>query len=141
MMARFELDGRLVADTAVIGDWTLSRVLLMNDARFPWLVLVPRRKGCTEVFDLSTEDQATLMAEIARAALAVRVVFKVEKINVGALGNIVSQLHVHVVGRRKGDASWPGPVWGFGTAEAYSTTSRQSWVERLSAELATVPAD
>lgn len=139
-MARFELDTRLAVDTATIGDWTLSRVLLMNDSRFPWLVLVPRRKGCTEVFDLSTDDQNMLMAEIARAALAIRAVFNVEKINVGALGNIVAQLHVHVVGRRKGDAAWPGPVWGSGTAEAYSATSRRSWVERLSAELATVPA-
>jgi diadenosine tetraphosphate (Ap4A) HIT family hydrolase len=140
-MARFELDAHLAADTATIGDWTLSRVLLMNDSRFPWLVLVPRRKGCTEVFDLSTDDQNMLMAEIARAALAIRAVFNVEKINVGALGNIVPQLHVHVVGRRKGDAAWPGPVWGSGKAEAYSAASRRSWVERLSAELATVPAD
>jgi len=137
-MARFDLDARLAADAAPIGDWTLSRVLLMNDSRFPWLVLVPRRTGCTEVFDLSTEDQCTLMAEIARAALAVRSAFHVEKINVGALGNIVPQLHVHVVGRRKGDAAWPGPVWGFGKAEVYSAASRRSWVERLSAELATM---
>lgn len=140
-MARFELDARLAADTAPIGDWKLSRVLLMNDSRFPWLVLVPRKKGCSEIYDLATEDQNTLMAEIARAALAIRAVFDVEKINVGALGNIVPQLHVHVVGRKKGDAAWPGPVWGFGKAEAYSAASCRSWVERLSAELATVQAD
>jgi diadenosine tetraphosphate (Ap4A) HIT family hydrolase len=115
----FALDPRLAADTDEIGNLALCRVLLMNDARYPWLILVPRRPDLAEIVDLDSADRAVLIEEIARASEAVRALPGVEKINVGALGNIVRQLHVHVVGRRVGDPAWPGPVWGVGVARRY----------------------
>ncbi len=115
----FALDPRLAADTLNIGDFSLSRVLLMNDARFPWLILVPRRAGFAEIVDLDRTERALLMEEIAHASEALRTLPQVDKINVGALGNIVPQLHVHVVARKIGDAAWPGPVWGAGAAQRY----------------------
>ena len=114
----FALDPRLATDTYLIGDLSLSRVLLMNDARYDWLILVPRRAGLTELIDLTREERTTLMEEIAVAGGALRQA-DVTKINVGALGNIVRQLHVHVVARREGDFAWPGPVWGAGVAQPY----------------------
>jgi diadenosine tetraphosphate (Ap4A) HIT family hydrolase len=116
----FALHPRLEADTAFVADWGLSRVLLMNDARYPWLVLVPRVADAVEIFDLFHTDRAVLMEEITRASQALKSVSGAQKINVGALGNLVPQLHVHVVARSAGDAAWPGPVWGQGTTVAYS---------------------
>jgi len=119
----FVLHPRLMADTAVIVDWSLSRVLLMNDKRFPWIVLVPRRPDITEVFDLDAASRTLLTNEIARTAERLkgwaRTHGGADKINVGIIGNMVAQLHVHVVARRKGDAVWPGTVWGAGQAEHY----------------------
>lgn len=112
----FELHPRLAADTLFVADWPLCRVLLMNDARYPWLVLVPRRAGLVEVIDLAPQDRAVLMEEIARASRAVRAAMPDAKLNIGALGNLVPQLHVHVLGRMPGDEAWPGLVWGQGTA-------------------------
>ncbi len=86
----------------------------MNDARFPWLILVPRRPGLVELVDLQPAERAALMEEIAGVSVALSARRGVDKINVGALGNIVPQLHVHIVGRAVGDDAWPGPVWGFG---------------------------
>ncbi|MGE0651820.1 MAG: HIT domain-containing protein [Alphaproteobacteria bacterium] len=117
----FRIDRRLAADTLSVGSLELSRVLLMNDSRFPWLVLVPEREDLTELTDLAPADRATLMEEIAIASGALQAVARPDKINVGALGNIVGQLHVHVVARREGDAAWPGPVWGAGTAVPYGS--------------------
>jgi diadenosine tetraphosphate (Ap4A) HIT family hydrolase len=116
----FELDSKLAADTLPVGDLPLSRVLLMNDARYDWLILVPRRAGLVELTDLAQKERAALMEEIATASDALRAAPDVAKINVGALGNIVRQLHVHVVARRLGDAAWPGPVWGAGVARPYA---------------------
>ena len=116
----FSLDQRLENDTEPLQDWPLSRVLLMKDRRFPWLILVPRRDGIREIFELGGHDRKVLMDELCRASRALTHVFSPEKINVGALGNVVPQLHVHVVARRAGDAAWPGPVWGRGPAEPYS---------------------
>ena len=115
----FTLDARLAADTVAIGDLALSRLLLMNDARFPWLILVPRRDNLSELIDLEASDRATLMEEVARVSTVLRSRPGVDKINIGALGNIVRQLHVHVVARRVGDAAWPGPVWGSGASARY----------------------
>jgi diadenosine tetraphosphate (Ap4A) HIT family hydrolase len=119
----FVLHPRLMADTAVIVDWSLSRVLLMNDKRFPWIVLVPRRPDITEVFDLDAASRTLLTNEIARTAERLkgwaRTHGGADKVNVGIIGNMVAQLHVHVVARRKGDAVWPGTVWGAGQAEHY----------------------
>jgi diadenosine tetraphosphate (Ap4A) HIT family hydrolase len=115
----FALHPRLEADTHLATDWPLCRVLVMSDARYPWLVLVPRRDGVTEVTALEAADRAQLMDEIARAGRLVQNFPGVTKLNIGALGNLVPQLHVHVVGRRQGDPAWPGPVWGHSSAVPY----------------------
>lgn len=128
-----ELDARLAADTKFIVDWPLCRVLLMDDARFPWLVLVPRRAGLVELDDLDEGDRGPLMHEIQRAMKALRAVAACDKLNVGALGNIVRQLHVHVVARREGDAAWPGPVWGAGSRQPYAPADREALRARLRA--------
>lgn len=116
----FVLHPRLAADTFAVGDLPISRVLIMNDARFPWLILAPRRAALTEWHDLTPADRDAVSAEIAAASEALKIVTGADKINIGALGNIVPQLHVHVVARRVIDAAWPGPVWGAGAAEAYA---------------------
>jgi diadenosine tetraphosphate (Ap4A) HIT family hydrolase len=116
----FALDPRLAADTAFVADWPLTRVLLLRDARYPWLVLVPRRPGLIEVTDLEPFERAILMEEVARACRAVQACMPRAKLNIGALGNLVPQLHVHVLGRMPGDAAWPGPVWGQGAAQPYA---------------------
>lgn len=118
--AGFELDPRLAGDTVFIADWELCRLLLMDDARFPWLILVPRRAGAADLDDLDEEDRTQLMREIHRAMQALRGVVACDKLNVGALGNVVRQLHVHVVARQKSDEAWPGTVWGHGAAQRYT---------------------
>ena len=125
------LDPRLAADTLPIGDLALSSVRLMNDARYPWLILVPRRAEATEIVELDRADRAVLMEEIALASEALRALPGADKINVGALGNVVRQLHVHVVGRRVGDEAWPGPVWGAGVARRYEAGAAAALVEKL----------
>jgi diadenosine tetraphosphate (Ap4A) HIT family hydrolase len=115
----FVLDDRLARDTLVIGDLPLSRLLLMNDARWPWLILAPRREGTVELIDLEPPDQTQLMDEAGRAARFLKSYAQADKINVGALGNIVRQLHLHVVARSVGDPAWPGPVWSYGAATPY----------------------
>jgi diadenosine tetraphosphate (Ap4A) HIT family hydrolase len=125
----FILHARLEADTAFVCDWPLCRVLLMNDARFPWLILVPRVGGVEEVFDLGSKARASLIEEIARAGTALKQWADARKINVGTLGNMVPQLHIHVVARTPGDAAWPDPVWGTGTPEPYDDLTER--VERL----------
>lgn len=135
MSAPFDLDPRLAGDTLVVGDLALCRVLLMRDARFAWLVLVPRREGLVEIADLPADDRARLWREVDEAAAALRAAAPCDKLNVGALGNIVRQLHVHIVARREGDAEWPGPVWGSGTAEPYADGVAERLVEALRAGL------
>lgn len=129
--AGFELDPRLASDTAFVTDRELCRVLLMDDARFPWLILVPRRTGMADLDDLDENDRALLMQEIQAAMKALRMMAACDKLNIGALGNIVRQLHVHVVARRDGDAAWPGPVWGHGPAQRYTPDARDALVARL----------
>ena len=127
----FVLDARLQNDTHHIASLSLCDVLLMNDARFPWLVLVPRRTGMSEICDLPADDQALLWREVTLASRALRSLEPFDKLNLGALGNIVRQLHVHVVGRREGDAAWPGPVWGGGAASPYGEDALASLRQRL----------
>ncbi|TAN05503.1 MAG: HIT domain-containing protein [Rhodanobacteraceae bacterium] len=129
--AGFELDPRLAADTIQVADWDLCRVLLMNDAQFPWLVLVPRRRGLAELDDLDPGDRALLLQEIQRAMQTLRNAVAYDKFNVGALGNIVRQLHIHVIARRRTDAAWPGPVWGYGRAVAYAPDARDRLLTAL----------
>ncbi len=124
--AGFSLDSRLARDTVRVTDLTLCSVRLMQDARFPWLILVPRRAGAVETLDLSPADQARLWAEITQSAEALRAAVNPLKLNIGALGNIVRQLHIHIVARNEGDAAWPGPVWGSGAAVAYGDAALQA---------------
>jgi len=131
----FVLDERLAADTIGIGDLALSRLLLMNDARFVWLILVPRRPELAELIDLGVADRATLMDEIAAASRALIERPGVDKINVAALGNVVRQLHVHVVARRIGDAAWPGPVWGAGAPLPYDAQAGRTLARELGGRL------
>lgn len=132
----FALDPRLAADTLEIADLGLSRLLLMDDSRYPWLILVPRRPALREIIDLDAAARGALMEEIALASHFVRGLPGVEKLNVGALGNVVAQLHVHVLGRAKGDPAWPGPVWGVGTAVRYAPERAAALIAEARAALA-----
>lgn len=131
----FVLHPRLAADTVAIADWQLSRVLLMNDARFTWLILVPQRAEIVELHDLDAADRAILIEEVARAGAGLKAVTGATKINVGALGNLVPQLHVHIVARQPGDVAWPGPVWGHSPAVPYEISTRDRLVAVLRARL------
>lgn len=115
----FELHERLIADTVPVLDWPLCRVLLLNDATYPWLVLVPRRKGVTEIHELDQSDRALLVEEMAEASRRLQNMTRALKMNVAALGNVVPQLHVHVIARFAEDAAWPRPVWGAVPASPY----------------------
>ena len=134
-MSDFVLDPRLAADSVFIADGPLSQVRLMNDARFPWLVLVPRVPQVSEWLELDGAQQRLLLAEINQAGNLIRTEPGTEKLNIGALGNIVRQLHVHLVGRHPGDAAWPGPVWGSGAAQRYPQAELDAriayWRQRL----------
>jgi diadenosine tetraphosphate (Ap4A) HIT family hydrolase len=133
-MPEFTLHPRLTTDTVFVADWELSRVHLMDDARYPWLVLVPRRVDVIELFDLSQADQALLMEEVACASRCLKALGGVTKINVGALGNLVPQLHVHVVARHPGDPAWPGPVWGHSPAVPYQAAARDALIATILGE-------
>jgi diadenosine tetraphosphate (Ap4A) HIT family hydrolase len=108
----WSLHARLKEDTIDIGDLPLCRVLVIKDANYPWLLLVPRRADIIEIIDLEEVEQAQLMTEVSRVARALKDVTKCDKLNIAALGNMVPQLHVHVIARRTSDAAWPRPVWG-----------------------------
>jgi diadenosine tetraphosphate (Ap4A) HIT family hydrolase len=131
----FLLHPRLTADTATIADWSLSRVLLMNDKRFPWIILVPRRADISEIFDLDEAARATLTSEISRVGVRLKDWAKTrgggDKINIGVIGNTVPQLHVHVVARAKTDPAWPGTVWGAGGAVPYGAAELSRVVSEL----------
>jgi diadenosine tetraphosphate (Ap4A) HIT family hydrolase len=136
MSEPFALDPRLAADTRAVISLPLCDVRLMDDARYAWLVLVPRRADIAEVNELASDDQARLWREVASAASALRAAAPCDKINIGALGNIVRQLHVHVVARRVGDAAWPGPVWGHGRSVAYDDDRAAALIAALRHALA-----
>ena len=134
-MSGFVLDQRLQADSAFIADGPLSQIRLMNDARFPWLLLVPRVAGASEWIALDGNQQRLLLAEINQAGALLQAEPGVSKLNIGALGNIVRQLHIHLVGRHEGDAAWPGPVWGSGPAQPHApdvlATRVAEWQQKL----------
>ena len=127
----FELDPRLAADSVVIGDLPLCRVLLARDAGYPWLILVPRRAGVTEIYQLDEADRGALMEESCRVAEAMAGEFVPTKMNVANLGNVVAQLHIHHVARFEGDAAWPGPIWGARPAEPYGEEALAEMVARM----------
>ena len=131
----FALDERLAADASIVGDMTLTRVLLMNDARWPWLILTPRRDGVVELTDLDAADRTQLIEEAASAAGFLKAHTGAHKINIGTLGNVVRQFHLHVVARTVGDPGWPGPVWGFGAAVPRDKVETRTLVEAARAGL------
>ena len=131
MTEGFALDPRLAANTFVVGETPLSQLLLMNDARYPWLILVPWRCDVTEAFELSEADQAQLWRESMRLGDAMKAHFAADKLNIAAIGNQVAQLHVHHIARFHADDAWPGPVWGVGNAVPYSDTALKALVKEL----------
>ncbi len=135
-MSGFVLDARLAGDTHEIGDLGLCRVLLMDDARFAWLILVPRIAGARELIDLDAGDQQALLAEVVRVGRVLEDLVRPDKLNIAALGNVVPQLHVHVIARHDDDAAWPQPVWGVGTRKPYAAPERVARVAALRAALA-----
>jgi diadenosine tetraphosphate (Ap4A) HIT family hydrolase len=141
-VAEFQVDPAFEAGSIAVGELPLCHVRLQADARWPWLILIPRLPGLREVEDLSAADRARLIEETVLAGAAVRALgaatgFTVDKLNIGALGNVTPQLHVHVVGRRAGDAAWAGPVWGVGVAEAYGDEPLDAAVAAVGAALLT----
>jgi diadenosine tetraphosphate (Ap4A) HIT family hydrolase len=131
MSEEFALDSRLASDTFVVGETPLSQVLLMNDARYPWLILVPLRCDVTEPFELSEADQAQLWHESMRLGEAMKAHFAADKLNIAALGNQVAQLHVHHIARFHADDAWPGPVWGVGNAVPHSDAALEVLTNEL----------
>jgi diadenosine tetraphosphate (Ap4A) HIT family hydrolase len=115
----------------LIGDFPLSRLLLSNDSNYPWFILVPRRADIVEVFELSAEDQLQLWRETSALSQLLKGAFNADKLNVAALGNVVSQLHMHVIVRHRGDIAWPAPVWGKHPAQPYTGSEFSSIKERL----------
>lgn len=127
----FELHPRLAADCLVVGDLPLSRLLLMNDRQYPWCILVPRRAGAREIYLLPEADQQQLWRESAQLSAAIMELFGGAKLNIGALGNMVPQLHVHHIVRHAGDAAWPGPVWGKHPAQPYTVEAAARQVQQI----------
>lgn len=130
------MDPRLAADSHWLADGPLCQVRLMDDSRFPWLVLVPRVAQAIEWFDLGESEQHVLLDEVGQAARLLSAQADCAKINIGALGNIVRQLHVHVVARHRGDAAWPGPVWGSGKPNRFSADALEARLAELRSQLA-----
>ena len=130
-MSNFTLDSRLQADTNILGESALNLLLLMNDSRYPWCILVPKQQGLQEIYQLSESDQFSLTKESSLLATVMMDLLPLDKMNIGALGNVVSQLHVHHVGRRKNDPAWPGPVWGHSPAIPYTSEGKQELVNSL----------
>jgi diadenosine tetraphosphate (Ap4A) HIT family hydrolase len=132
----FALDSRLQQDCLLVGDFPLCRLLLMNDSNYPWFILVPRREEVSELFQLDADDQRQLWQETTLLAETLKDIFAADKMNVATLGNVVSQLHMHVIVRRREDASWPAPVWGRHPAQPYSEQQAGQVVDKLRSVLA-----
>ena len=124
------LHPQLAIDAVLVGDLALSRVLAINAADYPWLILVPRRAGVSEIIDLG-DDASTLMSEIAQTSRVLKALTKCDKLNVAAIGNVVPQLHVHIVARWKTDPLWPKPVWGAAPPRARETAKFAGFVSAI----------
>lgn len=129
--AMFELHPRLNEDCITIGNFPLCRLLLMNDANYPWFILVPRKEGVREIFELSEDEQKQLMKESSSFSQIIADHFSADKINVAALGNVVPQLHIHHIVRFTDDPAWPAPVWGHADARAYSDSEARELIDRI----------
>ena len=134
-MSEFLLDHRLYHDCILIGDLDLCQLLLMDDDRWPWLILVPRINVAVEIYQLDAADQKSLARETALISEILSQISQCEKINSGALGNIVRQLHVHVIARNRGDDNWPGPVWGFGKRRPYHHQKRDQFITDIKSKI------
>ena len=127
----WSLHPQLERDTVNIGDLPLCRVLVIKDANYPWLLLVPRREGAVEIIDLDEVEQAQLTTETSRVARALKEITQCDKLNIAALGNVVPQLHVHVIARRRNDAAWPRPVWGVVPPLAHDAAEVQNFISAI----------
>ncbi|QOR40416.1 HIT domain-containing protein [Billgrantia diversa] len=134
-MSSVELDERLVRDSYPVAELPLCQLRLMDDTRFPWLILIPRRAGVSEVFDLGEADRQQLWREASEVGHMLQALTQADKINVANLGNVVAQLHVHIVARLRGDDAWPGPVWGQGQPQPYDLDGLASMRDHLLARL------
>jgi len=135
----FELHPQLERDTHPVGDLALCRVLLMDDAHWPWVILVPRRPAVREICDLTEADQQQLVRESSQVARVLRALYRADKLNVAALGNVVPQLHLHHIVRHTDDPAWPRPVWGALPRRSYDPMQARATVERLQLELEIPP--
>ena len=127
----FVLNSRLAADTFLVCDLKISRLLLMNDANYFWFILVPRKADLVELTDLSFEEQIEVLREINLVAKILKTDFAAEKLNIAALGNVVKQLHIHVIGRFENDAAFPKPVWGASPAKAYEEKAALELINKV----------
>lgn len=127
----FQLHPQLAMDCFTVCDLPLSRILLMNDAQFPWFIQVPKRIGVADIIDLNEQDQSQLWRESALLSESIRALFKPDKLNIAALGNMVPQLHIHHIGRYKADIAWPKPVWGQVAAQPYTEQIRIERIEQM----------
>lgn len=139
-MTPFNLHPQLDADTHFVADLPLCTVRLMNDARYPWLILIPRRDAIREIYELDSSAQQQLWQETTQLGELLMVVSGGEKLNIGALGNMVPQLHMHVIARRSDDEAWPGPVWGVGTAEPHDSETLTVLIDTLRMKIAELPS-
>jgi diadenosine tetraphosphate (Ap4A) HIT family hydrolase len=133
--SQWELHPQLASDTVAVGDLGLSRLMASRDANYPWLLLVPRRPGATEIIDLNVVDQSELLHEVSQVARALKSVTACDKLNIAAIGNVVAQLHVHIVARRRTDVAWPKPVWGAVPALAYAPGALERFVVAIRNEI------
>ncbi|GLP99456.1 MAG: HIT domain-containing protein [Pseudomonadota bacterium] len=131
----YELHPQLKQDTIRIGEFELCEVLLMNDMRYPWLILVPKRENKAEIYQLTEQEQQRLLIESSFVSKAMSGLFSAAKMNIAALGNMVEQLHIHHIARFKTDATWPKPVWGIGQAEPYSEIAKKAMLSQLTQAL------
>lgn len=134
----FSIHSTLQADTINLGAFSLCEVLLMNDSRFPWIILVPKIPDLQDFHEIPSQYRDVLFHEIEKASETIQKHWQVDKMNVAALGNQVSQLHIHVIGRRKTDEAWPSPVWGHGAPIHYSTADMSDLIQLLKREIALV---
>jgi diadenosine tetraphosphate (Ap4A) HIT family hydrolase len=125
------LHPQLAQDTVPVGDLPLARVLLANDANYPWLILVPRLPGLVELIDLEENAQVQLLGEVAASARALKTITECDKLNIAALGNQVPQLHVHVIARKRTDAAWPRPIWGIKPLAVYEEGRKSLLINSL----------
>ena len=140
-MSGFVLHPRLADDSHLIGDLPLSRVLLADDSRYPWVILVPRRPAVREIFELASDDRVGLLDESCRIGASLMRIFDGEKLNIAALGNLVPQLHLHHVVRAQDDPAWPGPVWGHSPGIPYLPGPLAERLQILRAEFGVDPVD